>query len=378
MAGLQEMQSGPSMLLISLLYRIISAELLFGNNTMKQPDKILIVRNDKLGDFMLIWPAVSLLKKQFPQATIIALVNRYTEPMASLCPWIDDVIMDVTEGSGFFRSLKLSALIRDSDIDISISFFSTMHTALAIWLAGVSVRIAPATKLAQIFYNRRLRQKRSRSEKPEYLYNIDLVEYLVSVMGRPALPVDKPPYLKFEAEDSEAIRRQFKKDNGISEQAKLVFLHPGSGGSAPALNQRQFAALIDRLSVRQDWFFVITAGPGELELATRVAELAETDNKTVYESTSGLNEFSLFLSIADLFFSGSTGVLHIAGALDVPTVAFYTRRQSATSLRWQTLNSTDRRLSFSPPMTADAEDMQSIDVDVVAHEVLASRLVAAI
>ncbi|MCK5667388.1 MAG: hypothetical protein KAI17_28065, partial [Thiotrichaceae bacterium] len=53
-------------------------------------------------------------------------------------------------------------------------------------------------------------------------------------------------------------------------------------------------------------------------------------------------------AISDLFISGSTGPLHIAGALNIPTVAFYSARRSATALRWQTLNQGNRRLAFMP------------------------------
>ena len=77
----------------------------------------------------------------------------------------------------------------------------------------------------------------------------------------------------------------------------------------------------------------------------------------------------MFLQSAALFISGSTGPLHIAGALDIPTAAFYPRRRSATSLRWQTLNSEARRLGFMPPANADERDMQSIDIDTAAAEI---------
>ena len=56
--------------------------------------KILIIRNDKLGDFMLAWPAIALLKKQFPDAEITALVPEYTASIAEQCQWIDKVLID--------------------------------------------------------------------------------------------------------------------------------------------------------------------------------------------------------------------------------------------------------------------------------------------
>ena len=44
---------------------------------------------------MLAWPAFALLKQQYPESNISALVPAYTEPMAIICPWIDDIIIDV-------------------------------------------------------------------------------------------------------------------------------------------------------------------------------------------------------------------------------------------------------------------------------------------
>ena len=45
--------------------------------------------------------------------------------------------------------------------------------------------------------------------------------------------------------------------------------------------------------------------------------------------------------------AGSTGPLHIAGALNKKTVAFYPKKKSSTSLRWETINDFKKRLSFS-------------------------------
>jgi ADP-heptose:LPS heptosyltransferase len=61
--------------------------------------------------------------------------------------------------------------------------------------------------------------------------------------------------------------------------------------------------------------------------------------------------------------------LHIAGALNRPTAAFYPRRRSATALRWQTINEESRRLAFSPPPQADENDMSEIDIERAARAI---------
>ncbi|MDH5572805.1 MAG: lipopolysaccharide heptosyltransferase family protein, partial [Gammaproteobacteria bacterium] len=112
-----------------------------------------------------------------------------------------------------------------------------------------------------------------------------------------------------------------------------------------------------------------SCGPGELDTARTVANLLPNTPHVVYQSDKGLRHFAEHIQFADLFISGSTGTLHIAGALNVPTAGFYTRRRSAVSQRWQTLNSEDHRLAFSPPEKAEEEDMSSIDIKDAARQI---------
>jgi len=114
---------------------------------------------------------------------------------------------------------------------------------------------------------------------------------------------------------------------------------------------------------------VITAGPGELETAEALSALMTGIENSVYHSTQGIVTFSRFIAMCDLFISGSTGPLHIAGALNVPTAAFYPARKPATALRWQTLNQADRRIVFSPEQYSGKDDMKTIDTENCAQQI---------
>ena len=54
---------------------------------------VLVIRNDKLGDFMLAWPAFAMLKASDPSLKLTALVPPYTAELARACPYLDDVII---------------------------------------------------------------------------------------------------------------------------------------------------------------------------------------------------------------------------------------------------------------------------------------------
>ena len=333
---------------------------------MPQPIKILVVRNDKLGDFMLSFPALALLKQSLPNVEIHALVQNYTSPMAELCPSIDKVVLDPGKDSGFKEIRQLARQLKQEGYDAVITLFSTTHIGVAVALAGIPYRLAPATKLAQIFYNRRLKQRRSRSDKPEYLYNRDLAEYYLNDLGIKVTSYPQTPFLSFEDTMIDRLKDQFMQMHAIDKDKKLIFIHPGSGGSANNLSVEQYAELAESLDKQSNWQLVISAGPGEEKQAEQLAEFTKVLAPVLYISTAGLELFAQHLAFADLFISGSTGPLHIAGALDRATAAFYPNRRSSTPLRWQTLSADSHRLEFSPPETAEESDMQAIDIKEVA------------
>lgn len=334
--------------------------------------RILVVRNDKLGDFMLAWPALALIKRSRPEWNITALLPAYTAPMAALCPWLDELIIDEGEAP-----LALARKLRRQGFSAQLTLFSTLRVAMAGWLARIPYRLAPATKAAQLFYNHRLTQRRSRSEKPEYAYNLELAWQMLADHGTQVAPLTASshesdwlpqaitrPLLHFPG-DPIALKQTFCAQHGLETSRKLIFIHPGSGGSATNLRPQQYAQLANLLARDTPLAFVITAGPGEGATAQQVAD-AISAPVAIYDSAAGLAEFARTLRLADLFISGSTGPLHIAGALDRPTAAFYPGHRSATPLRWQTLNAPAHRLAFTPPADAEQHEVANIDIDAAA------------
>lgn len=332
---------------------------------MSNAKSILVIRNDKLGDFMLAWPAFALLKSQYPESEITALVTAYTKDMADLCPSIDKILVD--EGNSIF---SLSRAIAKYKFHASVAFFTETRTALACLLSRIPVRVAPATKLAQLFSNKTLTQRRSRSAKSEYEYNIDLAKHLIKLLGDTPLATPAPPYLSFDQSLIKKLSNQYRQDKHIPDDRLLIIIHPGTGGSAINFSIEQYASLIKTISINTESHFIITAGPGETETAQSLSTLIDEIDHHVYVSDKGIVAFSQFIATCDLFISGSTGPLHIAGALNLVTAAIYPARRSATPLRWQTTNSEERRIAFSPEKHIDENDMQTIDPDDCARQIV--------
>lgn len=337
--------------------------------TTSSPKNILVIRNDKLGDFMLAWPSFQAVKQLFPDTTIYALVPEYTKPMAELCPWIDEIVLD-NNRDGISGIAKTTSKIKTLKIDAALCLHSTPRVALALFLAGIKHRFAPASRIDQILYNHTLTQRRSRSEKPEYEYNVDLTIFLTQFYNIERSYTISPPLLSFPESEINTLKGNFYSGNKLSNNTKLIFIHAGSGGSATNLSTSQYAELINTISDCIETFFVLISGPSEEKLTTELASLIKKGNHLVFQSNKGLVEFAKFLSIASVFICGSTGTLHIAGALNIKTAAFYPAKRSATALRWQTLNNKENRLCFSPAKDTSENGMTQINIHNAATDIV--------
>lgn len=109
--------------------------------------KLLVIRNDKLGDFLLAWPAFALLKKSAPDLKLTALVPEYTAPLAQICPYLDEVIIDAADKRDNAEVQRVLKEMKAQCFDGVISFFSSWHNAKLTWKSGIPYRLAPALSL---------------------------------------------------------------------------------------------------------------------------------------------------------------------------------------------------------------------------------------
>lgn len=309
---------------------------------------ILIVRTDKLGDFITTLPAIKVLKNYNPTNKIVVCVAPLNKELASTCSFIDEVVVD--DGSNIFSfANKLKSL----HVDSSITMFSNTRVAFAQFLAGIKLRIAPATKLAQIFYNKRVKQRRSQVKMAEFEYNLQLTKELFRDIDLNYTQ----PVLEFE--NSQKVYEDFCKEFDITK--KVVAFHVGFGGSSDAnWNLDEYVLLIKEVLKQNRYKVVLTFGPDEKELCEEMKHKLKGLDVVFYISQNGLVEFAKLISGFEYFVSTSTGTYHLASAVGIKTITFFGNSLFASAKRWKSVADESKQQHFMIDMQRKDEIFKEV------------------
>ena len=294
---------------------------------------ILLTRHDKIGDFMTALPMAKVLKEQ-TKHKIVFLVSKVNVELAKKMNFIDDVIEYSDD------SFTLISRINKVKPDVSISGYIDFHLGLCLFLAKIPIRIAPATKIAQIFFNNTIKQRRSLVEKTECEYNLDLL-----------LGFDANLNLKFK---TPLVNLDLKKEN-------FVIFHVGFGGSSDGnLMLDEYLRLAEEASNKSEIIF--TFGPDDLEIKKQLkSKLNDLSfNILIRDDFKSLWDFALFIGTAKLFVSTSTGPMHLAGLTNTNTISFFGNNLFASSKRWATISDKSCQNNFEIPSNYGDEFLETV------------------
>jgi ADP-heptose:LPS heptosyltransferase len=286
---------------------------------------ILISRHDKIGDFVTMLPVCKVLKEQTGHR-IVMLVSKVNVDLAKELDFIDEVI-EYTEDTEV-----LLKTIRSYDFAVSISGYIDSALGKVLFRSRIPKRIAPATKMAQIFFNTRVKQRRSLVEKREFEYNLDLLkafdESLILDFEKPLLDIRN------------SAENTIKKD--------FIIFHPGFGGSSDGN-----LLLDDYLKLAKKASEVVTVvfsfGPDD-QVSKQYIEDKLDFPATIKDDFKTLMEFSKYIATSKLFVSTSTGPMHLAGLTNTKTLSFFGATLFASPKRWATISEASCQNNFTVPL----------------------------
>ena len=296
---------------------------------LKADSRILLVRTDNIGDVLLTLPALASLRRRYPKAFIAYLCRSYTAPLFENNPDLNQVL---STDDGFASGLKFEA---------SVHFYVEPKGILMAACSKIKRRIGPRSKIWSALLTERIVQNRSRVEKHEAEYNLDLVKALGADGEK------SPPRIYLSELEKREGWQIFSRLLGV-ENARPVVLHPGTKGHAESWPLGSFIELAAKIGDR-GIKAVFTAGKGEEKIVEEVRKAGHKNVHAIPAGSLNLRQLSAAISQARLFVGNSSGPLHIATAVNVPTISFFPETPLVTSSkRWGPFGSESVNRVFSP------------------------------
>lgn len=288
--------------------------------------RILVARTDKIGDLVLSIPSFFMLKKMYPNAELIVLVRGYNADIVRNLSYIDRVI----KIDGFTKD-ELLEKIAYFKADVFIALYNDSYIASLAKASKAKIKIGPISKLSSFFtYNKGIRQQRSKSIKNEAEYNLDLVAKL-----------DKERYDKvFElntkielSEENRNVANLYFSENNIN--GKVLVVNPFMGGSAKNITDEQYINILKKVKQETpNLNIIITCHISDEERAEKLRLALAQENIFVFANGASILNTAAIIERANVYFGGSTGPTHIAGALGKKIVAIYPNKKTQSPTRW--------------------------------------------
>ena len=313
---------------------------------------VMVVRPDRIGDLMLTTPVFAALKRAWPDVRVGALVRPLAAPLLERNPDVDHVTLERGQPVG-----ELARDLRRERWDTSVHCFLTGRTVLAATLAGIPRRIGPASRLPALLLTERVLQRRSRSVRHEAEYNLELLAPLGIHAGR-------VPTRLVLGDDERAWGRGRLASLGLGDSPPPIAIHPGSGNSAARWPLERFAALADAL-VGEGHRVLLTFGPQEPELPAAMRAAMRSAPPILAPGSVSLRQLAAVLATLGLFVSNSTGPLHMAVALGVPTVSCFALTPATRPVRWGPYPAEGQIVLTPPDTPATLTAMDRIPVEAV-------------
>ncbi len=279
--------------------------------------KILAIRFARLGDIVLLLPALSSLKSRFPSAHLTFLTDRRYASLPELCPAIDQVIgvdrIAMRDRSPLRALGNMTRLVRDlrrQRYDLLIDFHSFRETNILAWFSGAQ---------------RRLAMKRHNGSYLPFCFNL------------PPVLEDKQLHV------SEMFMRVVQRLGGSSVHSPSLVVPDGLRQwaelrapqgrrlalyiDAPVTDRiwppEKFAMLADHAISRFGANVLVISGPAGQDLARKVQHASQNSERLTVITNVTIPELAAVVASARLFVSNDTGPMHLGPALSVPTLGLF-------------------------------------------------------
>lgn len=319
--------------------------------------KILITRTDNIGDLVLTLPLAQLLKEDNPEHEVWFLVRDYAAPVLQAAEFVDGWLSwDHLSSISIEQAV---AEIKAEKFDVSLHVHPHRPASRLMWKAKIPLRAATRRRWYHFLHcNRWMNLSRHASHTHEGLLNTEIFKPIFPQCVRDSLDNFPLPSLQ--------VTKRYEKVESILDPArKTIILHPGSNGHGREWALSRWEKLAGKLDPTS-YQVLITGSPGEAE---RFVGANWPDGAQNIMGQVTLEEMIALIARSYALVAGSTGPVHLAGALGIHALALQSSGPTRGPWRWRPLGKKAEYLSIIPRCdgTCTQESCPCIEAIEVHH-----------
>lgn len=274
-------------------------------------NKILVLRSDRFGEFLLNIPAIRAIRETYPDAEIILFIHSSIVELARCVPYVDEILECDKVSDGLFKKLNFVKSLKKFKFDAAVMLNPSKDFNIVTFLAGIPIRVGYDRKWGFLL-NHKIADNKHLGLNHEVDYNLELV----SLIG--AKTDNKAPTLDLDMHEV----NKFAAYIGIDKLDNLVAMHPWTSDPVKEWNQENFRLLAKRLIEELKVKILIVGTKDKLEKSrTLFGDLG--DSVIDITGKTGLKELSWCLKKCRLLISADSGPVHLASAVGTPTVVLF-------------------------------------------------------
>ncbi len=276
---------------------------------------ILVIRNDRFGEFLLNIPAIRALKESYPQAKLTLAVNPLVKELAQAVECVDAVVVwDEVKGN-----------LRKYKFDLCVVLNPTKEAHIACFFAGIPVRVGYDRKCG-ILLTHKLKDTKHLGNRHEVDCNLELVGLVgakikVTVTkGATVTLITVPRNDKYEF------------------LAGAIAIHPFTSDPVKQWPVERFKELTRRITQELKVKVVFVGrveDRGQSPSGTVPLVIDAGDGIVSMINKTSLVELAALLKRCSLLISGDSGPVHLAAAVGTPVIALFRNDlPGKTARRW--------------------------------------------
>lgn len=284
---------------------------------MQKLRRILILPLYGIGDVLMTTPAIEVLKKTTHLTVINLCMFKSTYEILKNNPFIDELIYFPFLERGIFKSLKFIFSLPKCDCAINFYPSNRKQYNILSFLSRAKFRLGHRY-LKKDFSELNFLKNKTLKEDPN-LHNVEENLRLLEFLG---IKINESPKMKIYLDEKEFMEGQelVKKE---SKRAIRVGIHTGTSSFKGHRQRRwpkeKFLELVNSLP---DIDFFLFGTDEEKEENQYIFENTKYGNVIVIQNEP-IRKVAAIISQMNAFVSNDSGLMHLAAALDIPTVAIF-------------------------------------------------------